>query len=98
MPVRIVLGRRQIAVPLTSQLRLETVRQSSTVTGEVFALKVNGGTKGGGFMVAVRLRLQELKVKRFKSKCHDFRSVQKACLQSGLFASEAKFLYYDTLF
>ena len=32
--VGIVPGLRQNAIPLTSQLRLETVRQSSTVTGQ----------------------------------------------------------------
>ena len=37
----------RIAAPLTSKLRLETVRQLSTVTGEPSAMEVDGGTKVG---------------------------------------------------
>lgn len=39
----------KITALLTSKLRLETVRQSSTVTGEPSTREVDGDTKGGGW-------------------------------------------------
>ncbi len=63
--MRIVLGHRQIAAPLTSQLRLETGCQPSTVAGGPSTVEVNGGTQvgvgGGGEIEVVRIESQTAK-------------------------------------
>ena len=65
----------RIIAPLTSKLRLETVRQSSTVTVELSAMEIDSGTivgVGGGGEVEV------MKVKRLSQKIHDFRLSPKS--------------------
>ncbi len=75
--MRIVPGLRQIAAPLTSQLRFEIGRQPSTVAGGPSTVEVNGGTQVG-VGAGGEVEVDGVEVGKFeiasKSAFFDFRS------------------------
>lgn len=61
----------QIAASLTFKLRLETISQSSTVTGEPFTTEVDDGTQVG-FGGGGKVEIGRIDSQTAKSKIHDF--------------------------
>lgn len=67
------------SAPLISKLRLETVRQSSTVIGEPSAMEIDGGTEvgvGGSGEIEVdevdEVEIAKIENQTTKYKVHDF--------------------------